>query len=48
MSLKRKIQTLKIWIKRSPAGQSKLDREFQSYKTELKETKANNIKNYQY
>lgn len=47
-SIKKRIQILKIWIRRDPIGHSRLDREFQTYKAELKETKANNIKNYYY
>ena len=48
MSLKRKIQTLKTWIRRSPAGHSRLDKEFQTYRTELKEQKKSNIEIYNY
>tara|TARA_B100000809_G_scaffold65926_1_gene62574 strand:- start:1322 stop:1468 length:147 start_codon:yes stop_codon:yes gene_type:complete len=48
MSRNRKIQTLKVWLRRNSEGQSRLDKEYQTYKTELKETKKDNLQNYNY
>ena len=47
-SIKKRIQILKIWIRRDPIGHSRLDKAFETHKSYLKHQKEENIRNYKY
>ena len=47
-SVRKRVAVLKVWLCRTPEKQSVFNNRYQTYKAELKQTKANNIKNFYY